>query len=146
MGGLIQLAAALVRNAFGGVRRQTTERLVLDAIIAALLLIAFVLALVLGIVALAEVIGLKGALAVFVAGALVLAGCVWILLQVRMKRRKAEMARQRAADQKELLAQAALVALPILKSGRGIAIGLAVLGVLAALASKGGDDAPDDEA
>ncbi len=145
MGGLIQLAAALVRNAFGGVRRQTTERLVLDAIIAALLLIAFVLALVLGIVALAEVIGLKGALAVFVAGALVLAGGVWILLQVRMKRRKAEMARQRAADQKELLAQAALVALPILKSGRGIAIGLAVLGVLAALASKGGDDTPDDE-
>ncbi len=135
---------AVIGGSLGDLRQRTAERVILDAVLIVFALISLALALVLGVVVLAQSIGLIAALVVFLTISLALTALTWVVIVIRARMRKAEAARRRAEDRNRLLTQAALAALPLLRSGKGIAIGLAVLGVMVAMAGKGDDDGDDD--
>jgi len=145
MSELIKLAMGMIGGSLGDLRQRTAERLILDGVLIVLLLISVVLALVLGVVLLAQSIGLTAALALLLAISLGISAVTWGIIVIRLRMHKAEAARQRAEDRNRLLTQAALAALPLLRSGKGIAIGLAILGVMVAMAGKGDDDGADPE-
>ena len=139
MGALWRIVLALAAAEAGVWRSHVAGRAGLVVALAVFAVLALGFGLALGVVALAAWIGLIDALAVALGVAIL--GClvVLILLRIEARNHAVERARQ-AAERKRMIETALVLALPGLKVGSALALGIAALMVSLLTGGKGGKD------
>lgn len=134
MGALFSLLVSAGRGQVEALQRRAAERAGLGLAMAVFALLALVFGLALATVALAQVIGVIAALAAGLGVALF--GCLVVWLMMRAAARRAE--ERRRAEQDRLMREALRTALPLLRKGPVLTMGLAIL--LSVLLTGGGKD------
>ncbi len=138
MGSLWRIAVALAAAEAGLWRSHVAGRAEMMVALAVFAVLALGFGLALGVVALAAWIGLIAALAVALGVAILGALVMLILLRLEARNHARERARQ-AAERKRVIETALVLALPGLKVGSAVALGVAVRMLSLLTGGKGGD-------